>query len=456
MKPELVEAVAIFRELGWEGAPLDKAPDLPIGTPEQQRRARTGLARGEWGHFGAIGPNTVTWVSDVGVDPHALGLFAIRVGVDARRAVELAPTARHLDDEVLLSLPCSARGAAQFAVGVRAAARACASGGARTVELALRPGLRPARRPARAAGAGRGRLPDGLDGRGGVGARRGCRIVPPRPAPPSEADVRRRYLPHVRAAVAAGVVGTGALPGVIAAGVRRGWIERAEALSLAFAALDAAARPSDRKAWSTLTVSGLEATDAELLDQADALVAALATGEAPVVEMFAPRLLGVVPDDLLADVLAAALTARTKKAVRTVLAAAAARRPPAALVEELVAFLEPLVADGDKAVAAAARKVVDAWGAPPVEVVAEAPVATGRWQPTPPLWEVPRFELGEISPGGARRTRLAVLVARQASSGSDRRCRALHRFGDPGGPVPTVDAARRSLRGVPDDLGARA
>lgn len=444
MNPALAKAIEIFRELGWDGAPVERVPDLPIGTPEQQRLAREGLRSGDWGHFGAIGPNTVTWVSDVGVDPHLLGLFAIRVGVDARRAVELAPNARDVDDEVLLA--CLLPRGPQFAVDFvrrtclrewRRSDRSSSPYGPVSVRLA---DLHDLPVPAEV-----GYL---LDWTVVAGWALGedVEIVPPRAAPPSEAEVRRRYLPHVRAAVAAGVAGTGALPGVIAAGVRRGWIERAEALSLAFAALDAAARPSDRKAWSALTVSGLEVTDIELLDEADALVAALSTGEAPVVEMFAPRLLGVVPDDLLGDVLVASLTARTKKALRAVLAAAAVRRPPAPLVDELVAVLEPLLVDRDKAVAAAARKVVQAWGAAPPDVVVETPVATGRWRATPPLWQVPRFELGEVTPE-ALTDAAALLVARR-EMGVDP---AAERFLALANLVARRDreAARRALRGVP-------
>lgn len=431
MTPELAEAIEVFRELGWEGAPLDRAPDLPIGTPEQQRRAREGLRRGEWGHFGQIGENTFTWVSDVQVDAAMLGLFAIRVGVDARRALDVAPSWHASDDRVLQRI-VSARGQ-EFA------ARFVELGGVRFRDMVVRLVV-DEELP----------VPEVLDY-----LEPWSWLVEAALRDGGEVHGTHRFADHARAAVAVGLGCTAALPTVFPEGVRRGWLDRDEAVALAFTALDSAVRPGDRKGWAKILVDDLAVTDHEMLARADALAALLATGEAPLVESFGVRLLGVVPDDLLPDVLAASLTARTKKALRAVLAAAAVRRPPPTLVGELLPFLAPLVADGDKALAAAARKVVDAWGADPVEVVAEVPVASGRWQPTPRVWEVPHFEVGEVTPE-ALTDAAAILVARR-EMGVDV---AAERFLALANQVARADrhAAQRALRGVPDDaeLGMRA
>ncbi|HWJ08021.1 MAG TPA: hypothetical protein VNS46_01510 [Nocardioides sp.] len=415
MTPELAEAVAIFRELGWEGEPYERAPDLPVGTPAQQRAARKGLQRGDWGHFGAVGPNTARWINEVEVDPHALGLFAIRVGVDARRALELAPNARAIDDDVLLA--CLAPRGPEFAASFvrraclrewRQSDRSSSPYGPVAFRLAALHDLP---------------VPDAvgylLDWTVVAAWALGedAEIVPPRPAPPGEDQVERRFEEHVRAAVAAGVSGTSPLPAVLAAGVRRGRLGRVDALSLAFQALDTAVRPSDRKAWAAAIAHGLDATDTELAARTPLLVAVLSTGETPVVETFAPRLLGVVPDDLLPDVLSSSLTARTKKALLVVLRAAALRRPAAPVVGELAELVEPFAGDKDRAVAAAAAGVLDAWGTPHEVPEPEPTVARGWWQPTPALWEVPRFDVGAATP--EELTDLAALLLGRPENARD-------------------------------------
>ncbi|MCL2165575.1 MAG: hypothetical protein FWH55_14580, partial [Oscillospiraceae bacterium] len=51
MNPSLQDAVAIFKELGWENASPDNILDLPVGTAEQKRTALAGLKSGEWGQY---------------------------------------------------------------------------------------------------------------------------------------------------------------------------------------------------------------------------------------------------------------------------------------------------------------------------------------------------------------------------------------------------------------------
>ncbi|QSR25184.1 hypothetical protein CFH99_06055 [Nocardioides aromaticivorans] len=387
MKPELAEAIEVFRELGWDGAPHDRAPDLPIGTPAQQRLARGGLGDGTWGHFGEVEPGVHGWISDVPVDAGMLGLFAVRVGIGARRALEVVPSVDAVADDVLVRT-MALRGP-KFAAAFIAAA--CLRDW-RSSEWASSPfgpvAVRLAHRVDMAMPAGVGYLMDWLAVAGAVlGAE--VDLGAWNPVPMSEDEVRRGFVPHLEAAVDRGLSPTGPLAVVVPAGVARAWISRPDALRLSFAGLDRGARPSDRAAWAALLAGPLEVTDDELAARADALVAALATGEAPVVEAFAPRLLGVVPDDLLADVLATALTARTKKALLVVLKAGLTRRPPAGLVDQLAELVQPLVEGKDKAVAAAASGLLGAWGAEASVPSAGSAASRGLWQPTPPLWEGP-------------------------------------------------------------------
>ena len=118
-------AVAVFTDLGWASASLADALSLPLGTPEQQRVARDGLASGEWGEMGVVEPADVwAWIRWVDVDPDLLTAFAVRVGVDARRAARILREAYAVDDELAARL-VESRGP-QFAA--RFVAEACRSG----------------------------------------------------------------------------------------------------------------------------------------------------------------------------------------------------------------------------------------------------------------------------------------------------------------------------------------
>lgn len=106
----LNESLAVYRALGWTDATPDLPPEailaLPLGTPEQQRTARAGLQSGEWGSFEALDAASYGWRSWLGEGVHAglLALFAIRVGVSAKRAVAVAPASGAIGDELLTAV----------------------------------------------------------------------------------------------------------------------------------------------------------------------------------------------------------------------------------------------------------------------------------------------------------------------------------------------------------------
>ena len=74
MRP-IDRSVQIFMDLGWDAATREDAATLPLGTKDQQRTALAGLQKG---------------TPRVDVDLGMLGMFAILLGVDGRRAAELA------------------------------------------------------------------------------------------------------------------------------------------------------------------------------------------------------------------------------------------------------------------------------------------------------------------------------------------------------------------------------
>lgn len=86
MNSKLQDAVNIFKELGWEKATPENALLLPLGTKEQKQAALAGLKSGDWS--GLVQTDTYKYasISLVDVDTDMLAIFAVRVGVDARRA----------------------------------------------------------------------------------------------------------------------------------------------------------------------------------------------------------------------------------------------------------------------------------------------------------------------------------------------------------------------------------
>lgn len=400
-------AIEVFTDLGWATAILADVESLPLGTPEQQRVARDGLASGEWGEYGQTGANTYGWIPWIDVDQNLLAVFALRSGVDARRAERLLHSAYTVDDEL--------------------AARLVESRGPRFVAQFVAQACRSARRVWEHATSGHAgamvRLVDRCDlpvpedveylkdwSVYALGALTGDGELYPSQRGWCEPEIiERRLTEHVRAAVAVGVPATGPFGSVVPAAVARGWLGRDEAVDLVVAALDAAQRPGDRKVWAQVLTGPLGLSDDELVARADALVPVLAHGEGPVIELVAPRLIARVPGDVLVDVLAVTLPVRTKKVLRLLLAAAVDRPRPDG-VEALAPLVLPHAASTDRALARAAVALADAWGLV-ADAVETEPTPTGQWLPTPPVWDVPRLEPGTVS-GAALTDAAAQLTGR--------------------------------------------
>ena len=406
-REEMAAAVQVFRDLGWGSARVEDVEHLPLGTPEQRRTARAGLRSGEWGEFG-YGERGYRWVSQVGVDEQVLALFALRVGVDAPRCVRVL-TRRHLPvRHDLLARLLAPRGPAFAARFVEAAARPTLrtwEGSLTTLAGVMVTLVDEHDLP----------VPDAIEYLQDWCTYAAPLLAPEVPAAPLPAGVQdpaaprpadrawieparvlRRAAEHVRAAVAAGVPATGPLGTVLPAAVRQGLLPREEGVALAIAALDAATRPADRVAMARLLTGPLAVGPDELVARADALVPVLAQGEPAVVEAVAPALIAGVPDDLLPEVLTVALLVRTRKAQRLLLTTAAARpRPAADVVEAVAPLLLPFLSSTDRALVRAAAAVVRAWDVPQEPDVADEVEVRGLWRPTPRLWDVPRFEVGD-------------------------------------------------------------
>ena len=364
-------SVQIFKELGWDTVAREDAPTLPLGTKDQQRTALAGLQKG---------------TPSVDVDLGMLGMFAIRLGVNGRRAAELAKGS----DQALLD--CLLLRDEDFALAF--AERACwlwANADAMSENVAV--GLilthcleMPYTLPCLEAW-----TVTAYQGLTGRAPGRNTWI-------PSLDDLHPSFSTHLRAALALGVSVDGPLGAVLLMGVQHGLISRDEALQHAITGLDTAPKPWDRKELVRIITEDLSASDSELLDRVAALVPAISMGEGPVVEALAPRLITFAPPEGVAEVALPALYAKTVKAKRAVVEALAGRSDLGPEQTDLLADrLGELAAERNAALAKQAQRILDGW-----EVVYTKPaVAPTRRSPKLKAKEFDADEFNRVWPPDA-------------------------------------------------------
>ena len=364
-------SVQIFKELGWDTVAREDAPTLPLGTKDQQRTALAGLQKG---------------TPSVDVDLGMLGMFAIRLGVNGRRAAELAKGS----DQALLD--CLLLRDEDFALAF--AERACwlwANADAMSENVAV--GLilthcleMPYTLPCLEAW-----TVTAYQGLTGRAPGRNTWI-------PSLDDLHPSFSTHLRAALALGVSVDGPLGAVLLMGVQHGLISRDEALQHAITGLDTAPKPWDRKELVRIITEDLSASDSELLDRVAALVPAISMGEGPVVEALAPRLITFAPPEVVAEVALPALYAKTVKAKRAVVEALAGRSDLGPEQTDLLADrLGELAAERNAALAKQAQRILDGW-----EVVYTKPaVAPTRRSPKLKAKEFDADEFNRVWPPDA-------------------------------------------------------
>jgi hypothetical protein len=409
MTQSLQEAVAIFKTLGWVDVSLENVLQLPLGTPEQKRRALEGLKSGEWGEIAKTGENSYAWRSLIDADAGKLALFALRIGVDARRAANILPFGNAVVNDTELPLCVIAARGAKYATDFigfactsrrRAFEHAPSTFGNLAVRLVDKLNLD---------------IPQSVDYMKDwsvyAAAALGLKVNTHYKEAnlPSTEIIGKRFAEHILTGVAVGVPATGPFGTVLPAGVKRSLLPRSQAIKLVFSALDAAVRPGDRKVWLQV-LDELGVTDEELTGRTQGLIPLLACGDAAAVVRLAPVLIAHTEGALLTETLLAALTTPTKKARQAVLKASIGRPHPEN-AEQLAPLLSDLASGTDKGVASLAAQLMQQWKID-AESPAEAPDGRrGLWQETPPLWRVPDFVLGEISPDAL--TELAARLVNQ-------------------------------------------
>ena len=89
MASKLERAVEIYRSLGYEETAYEDILSLGIGTKEEQGIARDGLKSGEWVQIKQLSENSYGFAPVIDVDLKKLAVFAVRIGVEAKRAANV-------------------------------------------------------------------------------------------------------------------------------------------------------------------------------------------------------------------------------------------------------------------------------------------------------------------------------------------------------------------------------
>ncbi|MCL2528480.1 MAG: hypothetical protein FWE42_08695 [Defluviitaleaceae bacterium] len=389
MNPKLKDAVAIFKELGWDKVTAENILDLPTGTPEQRQQALEGLKSGQLGDFVVEG-RVHRWKAHFNVSVDKLILFAIRIGVTPARAKTILTSVWDQKlNEAKIKIIIS-RGE-KFASALVTAWYGNSGRGmfsdipfrlVHEMELKV-PQLS-------------GYVEDWAWLVDEAFHLNPIRWVDPNRKQLSQPLIEKRFGEHIQAGFAANTPLTGNFGRAAVYGAKQGLVSRDEMVPLTFSALDAAIRPADRKATLEI-LDEMQITHEEIADRVQSIIPILATSDSIVINYFAPPLIAHAPGDMLVEVMVSSFSATTKKTRLLVLKSALARKCPPN-PEEIAPWLSILAADKDKTIITAATKLMKAWAIEndPAQEDEEAAIQ-GLWQDTPPLWEVPLFEIGEIT-----------------------------------------------------------
>ncbi|WP_455026201.1 DUF7824 domain-containing protein [Oribacterium sinus] len=387
MASKLERAVAIYRSLGYEETTYDNILSLGIGTKEEQAIARDGLKSGEWVQVKQLSENSYGFAPVVDVDLKKLAVFAVRIGVEAKRAANVIGRGDEISLQAIM-----ARGE-NYAVNFISAAE---SGNRRAWEHSLSvlgmlclKLLHRMNLP----------IPESVEYMKDWAAASSVILLGAKKDylfddsfTLEKEEILRRFLEHIEKGISLNMPGTGPFPDLLFFGVENHLLSKEAAKEYIFDALYIAKRPSDRKAWAEL-LDKLGCTEKDFLERAENLIPLLGLGESPLIERFAPVLIENISEELLYPVLISCTSAKVKKTKKMLLNSLLKREKPKS-ANDFAEWLSLYLQNGDKSIAGLAEKLSLSWG-----LVLEQEESTkelqGLWRESPKLWEVPRFSLGD-------------------------------------------------------------
>ena len=387
MASKLESAVAIYRSLGYEETAYENILSLGIGTKEEQGIAREGLKSGEWVQIKQLSENSYGFVPVIDVDLKKLAVFAIRIGVEAKRAANVIGRGDEISLQAIM-----ARGE-NFAIHFISAAE---SGNRRAWEHSLSvlgmlclKLLHRMNLP----------IPESVEYMKDWAAASAVILLGAKKDylfddsfTLEKEEILRRFIEHIEKGISLNMPATGPFPDLLFFGVENHLLRKEAAKEYIFDALYIAKRPGDRKAWVEL-LDKLGCVEKDFMDRAENLIPLLGLGESPLLERFAPVLIENISEELLYPVLISCTSAKVKKTKKMLLHSALKREKPKS-ANDFAEWLSFYLQDEDKSIAGLAEKLALSWG-----LVLEQEEGTkelqGLWRESPKLWEVPRFSLGE-------------------------------------------------------------
>ena len=387
MASKLESAVEIYRSLGYEETTYENILSLGIGTKEEQGFAREGLKSGEWVQIKQLSENSYGFAPVIDVDLKKLAVFAIRIGVEAKRAANVIGRGDEISLQAIMD-----RGE-NFAIQFISAAE---SGNRRAWEHSLSvlgmlclKLLHRMNLP----------IPESVEYMKDWAASSAVILLGAKKDylfddsfTLEKEEILRRFVEHIEKGISLNMPATGPFPDLLFFGVEKHLLSKEAAKEYIFDALYIAKRPGDRKAWVEL-LDKLGCAEKDFLDRAEILIPLLGLGESPLIERFAPVLIENISEELLYPVLISCTSAKVKKTKKMLLNSVLKREKPKS-ANDFAEWLSLYLQDEDKSIAGLAEKLALSWG-----LVLEQEESTkelqGLWRESPKLWEVPRFSLGE-------------------------------------------------------------
>ena len=387
MASKLESAVEIYRSLGYEETTYENILSLGIGTKEEQGIAREGLKSGEWVQIKQLSENSYGFAPVIDVDLKKLAVFAVRIGVEAKRAANVIGRG----DEIALQAIMD-RGenyAIQFISAAESGNRRAWEHSLSVLGMLCLKLLHRMNLP----------IPESVEYMKDWAAASAVILLGAKKDylfddsfTLEKEEILRRFVEHIEKGISLNMPGTGPFPDLLFFGVENHLLSKEAAKEYIFDALYIAKRPGDRKAWVEL-LDKLGCAEKDFMDRAENLIPLLGLGESPLIERFAPVLVENISEELLYPVLISCTSAKVKKTKKMLLNSALKREKPKS-ANDFAEWLSIYLQDEDKSIAGLAEKLALFWG-----LVLEQEESTkelqGLWRESPKLWEVPRFSLGD-------------------------------------------------------------
>ena len=387
MASKLERAVEIYRSLGYEETAYEDILSLGIGTKEEQGIAREGLKSGEWVQIKQLSENSYGFAPVIDVDLKKLAVFAVRIGVEAKRAANVIGRGDEISLQAIM-----ARGenyAIQFISAAESGNRRAWEHSLSVLGMLCLKLLHRMNLP----------IPESVEYMKDWAAASSVILLGAKKDylfddsfTLEKEEILGRFIEHIEKGISLNMPGTGPFPDLLFFGVEKHLLSKEAAKEYIFDALYIAKRPGDRKAWVEL-LDKLGCTEKDFLERAENLIPLLGLGESPLLERFAPVLIENISEELLYPVLISCTSAKVKKTKKMLLNSVLKRENPKS-ANDFAEWLSLYLQDEDKSIAGLAEKLALSWGLR-LEQEESNKELQGLWRESPKLWEVPRFSLGE-------------------------------------------------------------